>query len=514
MIEDAELLRCYVETHSEAAFAELVGRRIGLVYSVALRTTRDAQRAEDVTQTVFADLARKATSLSNRAVLAGWLFRSAHFAALGLVRAERNRTAREWEAQTMLETLGSEEPSPDWEKVRPALDQVMSELSERDRDAIMLRFFDGRPFADIGARLQLTENSARMRVERALAKLHALLAMRGVTSTSSALAALLANQAAAVVPAGLAASVTGVALSGTAAAGAGGLTALWSVLSASKVTVSFAAVAALGITTAVLQLGQARTAAMALAADTKEHAVLRARLAELETQAQASNRALTEQDKTADQLAKSKLSTAAPVADDEIAKQQRALQDFLDRDPEVRKLKLESNRAWQKAELGPFLRSIGLAPEQVDQVVEAKVHEMAFELDQRAAGLPRPKAKPTDEMIRGLFGNTAAERFAEYMNTWREGQIVSELSAALVYAGEPFTVQQAKRLAEILLSAKMNKDPAIDQMARYDWDRILVEAEPVLSPVQLLGLRAQAAIGRMEAQFAAEAKTIAAAPKP
>src|SRR5262245_23258775 len=101
MIEDVELLRHYAETRSEDAVAQIVHRRIGLVYSVALRTTHDPQRAEDVTQAVFADLARKAGSLVQRPALTGWLYRSAHYAALGVVRAERNRAAREKEADLM-----------------------------------------------------------------------------------------------------------------------------------------------------------------------------------------------------------------------------------------------------------------------------------------------------------------------------------------------------------------------------------------------------------------------------
>jgi len=59
------------------------------------------------------------------------------------------------------------------DKLRPDLDQVLSELDESDRDALVLRFFDDRPFADVGAKLNLTENAARMRVQRALEKVRA-----------------------------------------------------------------------------------------------------------------------------------------------------------------------------------------------------------------------------------------------------------------------------------------------------------------------------------------------------
>jgi RNA polymerase sigma factor (sigma-70 family) len=220
MTEDAELLRRYAEECSEAAFAELVQRHLGLVYSVALRQVEgDAHLAEDVAQTVFTGLARKAGALARHPVLSGWLYRSTQFAAIDVMRSERRRRAREQEAQTMHELSNSPDVEVDTEKLRPVLDQVMGELNDGDRDAVMLRFFEGRPFSDIGGKLRLTEDAARMRVDRALDKLRERLVRRGVTSTSAVLAATLANQAAVSAPAGLAAAVTGTALSGAAMSG-------------------------------------------------------------------------------------------------------------------------------------------------------------------------------------------------------------------------------------------------------------------------------------------------------
>src|SRR4051812_18722784 len=126
MIEDTELLRRYAREKSEDAFAELVRRRIDLVYSVARRQVGgDAQLAEDVTQRVFADLARKATTLSHRVVLSGWLYRSAQFAATDTVRAERRRRAREQENQIMEEACAASDEQADWERLRPMLDEVL-----------------------------------------------------------------------------------------------------------------------------------------------------------------------------------------------------------------------------------------------------------------------------------------------------------------------------------------------------------------------------------------------------
>lgn len=222
MKDDAQLLRDFAETRSEAAFAEIVRRQVALVHSAALRQVNgDAHLAQDVTQLVFTDLALKAGEVARHRVLAGWLFTSTRFAAAKLVRGERRRQAREAEAHTMNEITRDETVKLDWERVRPVLDETLAELGDADREAILLRFFEGRDFAEVGARLRLSDNAARMRVERALDKLHGLLAKRGVTSTTAALAVALGANAVIAAPAGLAASVTGAALAGGGAVAAG-----------------------------------------------------------------------------------------------------------------------------------------------------------------------------------------------------------------------------------------------------------------------------------------------------
>jgi hypothetical protein len=120
----------------------------------------------------------------------------------------------------MHELLSDSAPAADWSRIHPLLDAAMHDLEERDREAILLRFFEGQSFAEVGGRLRLTEEAARKRVDRALDKLHALLAQRGVTSTAAALAVVLANQPAVAVPAGLAVTTTASALAAGAAKGA------------------------------------------------------------------------------------------------------------------------------------------------------------------------------------------------------------------------------------------------------------------------------------------------------
>ena len=216
-MEDGELLRRYAGEKSEEAFAELVGRHIDFVHAAALRLARgNGPLAQDVTQAVFTDLARKAGTLARHEVVVGWLHTATRFAVAKAIRTESRWQAREREALALNDSPHDSDGPVDWERLHPVLDAVLGELKERERAAILLRFFEKKPLAEVGAKLALSETAARSCVDRALEKMRALLARRGVTSTSAALGVVLANQAAAAAPAGLAASVTGAALASAA----------------------------------------------------------------------------------------------------------------------------------------------------------------------------------------------------------------------------------------------------------------------------------------------------------
>jgi len=213
MANDNELLREYARSASEAAFAELVHRHVNMVYSTTLRETNgDASLAQELTQLVFVELSRKASSLLDHPALAGWLYTCVRWTAANARRAEDRRQRRQLEYQTMSELLSSDSPESTWQQVRPVLDDTLHELGEMDRAAIVLRFFEDLSLQQVGTQLGLNENAARMRVDRALKKLHDLLLKRGVTSTGSALAAALTAGAIVSAPSGLAASIATSAL--------------------------------------------------------------------------------------------------------------------------------------------------------------------------------------------------------------------------------------------------------------------------------------------------------------
>ena len=186
MTDDEQLLRQYTEERSESAFGELVTRYIDLVYSAALRVVNgDTHMAQDVTQTVFIDLARKARSLPGSVVLAGWLHRHTCYTAATAVRTERRRRSREQTAMEM-RALDDNNDAP-WERIAPYLDEGLNELNSSDRHALVLRFLKRQDFRAVGAALGISEDSAQKRVSRALEKLRGVLSRRGVMLTATAL---------------------------------------------------------------------------------------------------------------------------------------------------------------------------------------------------------------------------------------------------------------------------------------------------------------------------------------
>src|SRR6266704_2142069 len=214
---DTQLLRDYAEHGREAAFREIVSRHADVVYASALRQAGSPDLARYIAQSVFTDLARKARllagALTGDASLLGWLYRSTRFAALNQLRDDRRRNARETHAMQQLDSVS--ETAPEWERVQPVLDEAMAELSDEDREALLLRFFKNRDFRAIGVALGISDDAAQKRVSRALERLRTGLTSRGVTTTAGALSALLVAETVSFAPAGLAATLSTAALAGT-----------------------------------------------------------------------------------------------------------------------------------------------------------------------------------------------------------------------------------------------------------------------------------------------------------
>jgi RNA polymerase sigma factor (sigma-70 family) len=247
--DDATLLRRFIATRDQRAFAQLVRRHVDLVYSAARRQLRDDAAAQDVTQQVFVLLGEKAATIRDGEAIAGWLLVTTRYVALNAIRGEARRRRHEREAAVMQQENRSES-SPAWDQVAPMLDDAVGRLKREDRDALALRYFQGRSVADVAAALGVSQDAAQKRLSRALERLRDIFARRGVTTSAEALSSVLLANALVVAPATLGTTVTGAALSTAAltSTSAKGALAIMATAKTKLVAASVAGVMLVGVT--------------------------------------------------------------------------------------------------------------------------------------------------------------------------------------------------------------------------------------------------------------------------
>jgi RNA polymerase sigma factor (sigma-70 family) len=254
---DLELLARYTRHHAEDAFAELVRRHLGLVYSAALRQVRSPQLTEEVTQSVFTDLARSAAKLKPDTILTAWLYQVTRRTAIDVVRREASRQLRE---QIATEMNAMNATAADWTHIEPLLDEAMHALDDTDRVAVLLRYFENKSLREVGATLGTSENAAQKRLARAIERLREFFAKRGVTVGASGLVVVISTNAVHAAPIGLDVTIsTAAAFAGTTIAATASAAAIKTIAMTTfqKVLIT-ATIIAVGVATPLVIQHQAR----------------------------------------------------------------------------------------------------------------------------------------------------------------------------------------------------------------------------------------------------------------
>ncbi len=503
-VEDIELLRSYAREQAQDAFAELVRRHLDLVYTIALRRC-DGQSdlAADVAQQTFVTLAREARRLEEHPALAGWLFSTARHLALTAIRSEHSRKQREI-AHAMHADLTKPEPTPDWDAIRPHLDELIDQLDERGRDALVRRFFAGQRFSEIGAALHVSEDAARMRVDRALERLRELLARRGLTSTTAALGTLLAALPTSAAPAGLAVSVA-LASAVVAPAASTTASAILSFMSTTKTVGVMVGLAALVASLGVYRGRQADEATTALHGLTEQ-----ADAASRKSNASQSEATPAAKRVMAGTAAKQGVESFVPVPMT-LEEEQALLTRIRAIKPDVRRdSAIMSNRFRVRARFQGLYAALGLGSEAIERFeMEAAQKGLTFA---ELIGTPEQQRmhlnsdlRWMDKIVTETLGAEYAPRFRDYFATSDLRAVAGDLAADTYYTESPLTAAQADQLVQTCAECRRPEADAthIDP-ALVDWPAVLARTETFLTHEQTQALRAGMAKRLFDFEFERE----------
>lgn len=479
-MDDLSLLRAYADDRSEEAFHELVRRHAALVHAVARRQPGvDPHLAEDVTQRVFLALTRKARALRDSSTLLSWLYVAARREAAYVVRTETRRRLREERTELMSprDQAPAESEIP-WETLAPVLDAAMADLGEIERRAILLRFFAGRSFADVGGAFHVTEEAARKRVERAVEKLRKILGRRGIVSTASALCATLGTHAAPALPEATLAAIASEAWIQAAASPA---VTMGIFMSSTKITLAVASTVILLATALVVH---DRSAAAQAAA---ERTAAQSRLAIAER-----GRALARAELSA--MERQKIATQTPVSEtrDTRAVPATPVRAYL-LDPAYRALASTAFQARRHLEFQRFYRQLQLSPEQISRFEEIMVQQDQSNLD---AQIARDAGRDEQEVFQrsgpawssamhSLLGPEGFDQLKVYLRSNALRSFIDSIAARSYETGDPITVAQSDQLLAVALA----NDPTFQSGIGTDpgkvtWNAVWGPAEKILSPEQ------------------------------
>jgi RNA polymerase sigma factor (sigma-70 family) len=513
MTYDAECLRKYAELRDEAAFSEFVRRNINFVYSAAFRQTGgDTHLAEDIAQTVFVAAARKAAALGRHPFVGAWLHQATRYAAIDAIRSRRSRQLRESEAAQMTQTISEPDTRMEWSKVSPELDEIVASLGERDRDAVILRFFGGRSFAEIGAQLNLGESAARMRVERALEKLRIRLSRKGINSSCAALSAILAENGVIAAPARLSSVATASALKATAV---GGLTAsmgAFQIMTSAKTIVSVTTIAALaGIAVSIHEHDQVRIDERALAAAENTHKTDQAHIRQLADAVNASEQrraALAQslqQQQAADENARASVdeqgadAAARAAADTARKAKAKALSDgqaFLAAYGQAHDMLLSIGKAQVARNYAAFIQSGSLTPEQIDGLETQTAEHWMQTLALTPNGIQPTSPTLSDGQLKSILGDEGFQQLQNYQRIQPLQGLVNDVSSLSI--SEPLNPQQSAQLLTILANASSSyQGGGKATQLSVDWSQAVPQAQGILSAAQINALNAESQLAQV-----------------
>jgi RNA polymerase sigma-70 factor, ECF subfamily len=160
------------------AFGELVRRHSRMLFRLAFRMTGNEADADDVVQDAFLRAYQKLATFESRADFGTWIYRIAVHCALDRLQRRKQDDARrvseEYDPEGDGVQVADSKPDPERmaisKEIADLQQAAMRGLTAMERTAFVLRHLEERSTEEIAAALDVTPNTAKQSVYRAVQK--------------------------------------------------------------------------------------------------------------------------------------------------------------------------------------------------------------------------------------------------------------------------------------------------------------------------------------------------------
>ncbi len=169
-----------IRAGSRAAFDRLIRRHEQLVYRIAYSYVGDIDCALDISQNVFIKVHRQLGSFHGRGTFRAWLSRIAQNESLNWLRARKRRDGDVELTPVNTPTIQPIQESSLLRAERSRdLRTEIHKLNPRQRQALLLRYFESMPIREIGEVLECSEGQVKSILFRGMQVLRKRLPGRG-----------------------------------------------------------------------------------------------------------------------------------------------------------------------------------------------------------------------------------------------------------------------------------------------------------------------------------------------
>jgi RNA polymerase sigma-70 factor (ECF subfamily) len=171
---DLEKIQVQEAQKDTAKFAPLYKKYFEQIFLFVLKRVEDEDTAADITSQVFMKALLNISKYKDMGFpFSSWLFRIARNELYDMYHRKKVEMVVSLESRSF-GTIISEMGDPEKED-HSELTSALSKLEEDEMELIELRFFEKRPFKEVGEILNITENNAKVRTYRILDKLKVLM---------------------------------------------------------------------------------------------------------------------------------------------------------------------------------------------------------------------------------------------------------------------------------------------------------------------------------------------------